>query len=68
MLSQRLSIFFAHIKTENNWQNLLTEIRQVAMFLYQSKENYGKSMQQNIKTNIKCMLYSWILETVKFPK
>ena len=35
---QRLSIALAQIKTGNNSENLLNEIRQIAYSLYQSKE------------------------------
>ena len=51
---QRLSIALAQVKTGNNLDNLLNEIRQVVYSLYQSKETTRKVYNNNyINTNIK---------------
>ena len=41
---QRLPISLAQIKAGNNLQSLLNEIRQIVYSLYQSKQNYQKSI------------------------
>ena len=39
---QILPIALAHVKADNNSQNLLNEFRQIVYFLYQWKENMVK--------------------------
>ena len=39
---QRLPIALAQVKSDNNLESLLTEIRQTVYSLYQSKENNKK--------------------------
>ena len=57
---QRLTIAFAQIKTENNSEGLLNEIRQIVYFLYQSKEITKKVYKKILKIN-KCTIQKWIL-------
>ena len=49
---QRLSIALAQIKTGNNSESLLNEIRQIVYSLYQSKE-ITKKVYNNIIKSIK---------------
>ena len=49
---QRLPIALAQIKTGNNSQSLLNEIRQIVYSLYQSKKNI-KKVYNNIIESIK---------------
>ena len=49
---QRLPIALAQIKAGNNSKSLLNEIRQIAYFLYQSKE-ITKKVYNNIIKSIK---------------
>ena len=49
---QRLLIALTQVKTSNNSQNLLNEIRQIVYFLYQSKE-FTKKVYNNIVKSIK---------------
>ena len=44
---QRLPIALAHVKSDNNLESLLIEIRQTVYSLYQSKE-INKKLQSNI--------------------
>ena len=47
---QRLPIALAQVKAENNSENLLNEIRQIAYSLYQSKQITKKVCNNIIKS------------------
>ena len=47
---QRLPIALAQVKAGNNSENLLNEIRQIACFLYQSKQITKKVYNHIIKS------------------
>ena len=49
-LLQRLPIALAQVKTDNNSENLLNEIRQIFYYLYQSKEITKKVYNNIIKS------------------
>ena len=49
---QRLPVALAQIKTSNNLEILLNEIRQIVYYLYQSKE-ITKNVYNNIIKSIK---------------
>ena len=53
---QRLPIALAQVKTGNNSQNLLNEIRQIIYSLYQSKE-----ITKKVYNNLMKSLEKWIL-------
>ena len=44
---ERLPIALAQVKAGNNSESLLNEIKQIVYFLYQSKKNHKKSIQQH---------------------
>ena len=44
---QSLLIAFARVKTGNNWEHLLNEIRQIVYYLYQSKD-ITKKVDNNV--------------------
>ena len=47
---QRLAIALAQVQASNNSENLLNEIRQIACFLYQSKQITKKVYNHIIKS------------------
>ena len=47
---QRLPIALAQVKTGNNAESLLSEIRQILYYLYQSKQTTKKVYNSNIKS------------------
>ena len=47
---QRLPIALAQVKTGNNSESLLSEIRQILYYLYQSKQTTKKVYNSNIKS------------------
>ena len=64
---QRLLITFAQVKTGNNSERLLNEIRQIVYSLYQSKEITKKVCNNIIKSRQlnKWILYLQILKKVR---
>ena len=54
---QRLPIAYAQVKTGNNSEDLLNEIRQIVYSLYKLKEITKKVYNNIINTNIKWILY-----------
>ena len=54
---QRLPIAYAQVKTGNNSEDLLNEIRQIVYSLYKLKEITKKVYNNIIHTNIKWILY-----------
>ena len=64
---ERLPIALAQVKSGNDSEILLNEIRQIVYFLYQSKQINKKVYNHIIKSvNIKkWILYFWIQKTVK---